>query len=79
MELSVIQTEEQYQQYLDWVDDQFDKIIRSDSPKSNKLEVALLLIKQYENEHYAIPFPDPIESNKLKISEMGLKNKVISN
>jgi len=75
MELSVIQTEEQYQQYLDWVDEQFDKKIVPDSTEGKKLEVALLLIKQYEDEHYAIPFPDPIEAIKLKMSEMGLKNK----
>lgn len=75
MELSVIKTEAQYQQYLDWVDEQFDKKIVPNSPEGKKLEVALLLIKQYEDEHYAIPLPDPIEAIKLKMSEMGLKNK----
>ena len=75
MELSVIKTEKQYEEYLDWVDEQFDNKVAHDTPNGKKLEVALLLIKQYEDEHYAIPLPDPIEAIKLKMSEMGLKNK----
>lgn len=75
MELSVIKTEEQYEQYLDWVDEQFDKKVATETPEGKKLEVALLLIKKFEDEHHSIPFPDPIEAIKLKMSEMGLKNK----
>lgn len=37
--------------------------------------MALLLIKQYEDEHFPIPLPDPIETIKLKMNELGLKNK----
>jgi HTH-type transcriptional regulator/antitoxin HigA len=39
------------------------------------VQIALLLIKQYEDQHYLIPFPDPIEAVKLKMEERGLKNK----
>jgi HTH-type transcriptional regulator / antitoxin HigA len=35
----------------------------------------LLLIKQYEDEHFPIQTPDPIEVIKLKMLEKGLKNK----
>jgi len=75
MELSVIKTEEQYNQYLGWVDEEFDKKVAPDSAEGKKLEVALLLIKQFEDEHYAIPLLDPIEAIKLKMTELGLKNK----
>ena len=47
-------------------------------PESNsgqQLQIALLLIKQYEDEHYAIPAPDPIAVVKLKMEEQGFKNK----
>ena len=79
MELSLIKTEEQYEQYLEWVDLQFDNKVAPDSPEGKKLEVALMLIKQYEDEHHPIPFPDPIEAIKIKMFEMGLKNKFRSN
>lgn len=75
MELRIIKTKKQYQEYLDWVDKQFDKKVKSDSPQGERVQVALLLIKQYEDLHYPIPVPDPIEVIKLKMQDMGLKNK----
>ena len=75
MELKIIKTKKEYQAYLDWVDVQFDKKIKPDSAQGEKLQVALLLIKQYEDLHYPIPAPDPIEVIKLKMLDLGLKNK----
>jgi HTH-type transcriptional regulator / antitoxin HigA len=75
MELKIIKTKKQYQEYLDWVDKMFDKKVKPNTPEGEKLQVALLLIKQYEDVNYPIPVPDPIEAIKLKMYEMGLKNK----
>ena len=75
MELKVIKTKKQYQEYLDWVDELFDKKVKANSPDGEKLQVALLLIKQYEDTHYSIPIPDPIDAIKLKMEEKGLRNK----
>lgn len=75
MELRIIKTKKQYQEYLDWVDKMFDKKIRPNTPEGEKLQVALLLIKQYEDVNYPIPLPDPVDAIKLKMQEMGLKNK----
>jgi HTH-type transcriptional regulator/antitoxin HigA len=49
--------------------------VKANTPQGEKLQVALLLIKQYEDAHYPIPFPDPIEAIKVKMDELGLKNK----
>jgi HTH-type transcriptional regulator/antitoxin HigA len=75
MELRIIKTKKQYQAYLDWVDTQFDKKVKPDSSLGEKVQVALLLIKQYEDLHYPIPPPDPIEVIKLKMQDLGLRNK----
>ena len=75
MELKIIKTKKQYEQYLNWVDVQFDKKVKSNTPQGEKLQVALLLIKQYEDANYPIPFPDPIDAIKVKMNELGLKNK----
>ena len=53
----------------------FDQQISPDTPEGEKLQVALLLIKQYEDLNYSIPMPDPIEAIKIKMKEAGLKNK----
>ncbi|HEY0678594.1 MAG TPA: transcriptional regulator [Chitinophagaceae bacterium] len=75
MELKIIKTKKQYQEYLNWVDKMFDKKVKPNTPEGEKLQVVLLLIKQYEDVNYPIPVPDPIEVIKLKMQEMGLKNK----
>jgi HTH-type transcriptional regulator / antitoxin HigA len=75
MELNLIKNEQQYEEYLEWVDVMFDKKVSPDSPEGKKLEVALFLIKQYEDFHYRIPLPDPIDVIKLKMKENGIKNK----
>jgi HTH-type transcriptional regulator/antitoxin HigA len=75
MELKIIKTKKQYDLCLDWVDLQFDNKVKANTPQGEKLQVALLLIKQYEDAHYPIPLPDPIEAIKVKMDELGLKNK----
>lgn len=75
MELKIIKNEKEYEQYLKWVDVQFDNKIKSNTPEGEKLQVALLLIKQYEDTKYPIPLPDPIDAIKVKMDELGLKNK----
>ncbi len=75
MELKIIKTKKQYEQYLNWIDVQFDKKVKSNTPQGEKLQVALLLIKQYEDANYPIPLPDPIDAIKMKMNELGLKNK----
>ena len=42
MELKIIQTKEQYEEFLDWVDILFEKKVKADTPQGNKLQVALL-------------------------------------
>ena len=75
MELKIIKTKKHYKQYLNWVDLQFDNKVKSNTPQGEKLQVALLLIKQYEDANYPIPLPDPIDAIKVKMNELGLKNK----
>lgn len=75
MELKIIKTKKQYEQYLEWVDVQFDNKVKAKTPQGEKLQVALLLIKHYEDANYPIPLPDPIDAIKFKMDELGLKNK----
>jgi HTH-type transcriptional regulator / antitoxin HigA len=35
--------------------------------------VVLLLIKSFEDEHYQIPKPNPIDALKIKMAELGLR------
>ncbi|RKH80844.1 transcriptional regulator, partial [Corallococcus praedator] len=75
MTLKPIKTEQEYDDMMAWVDEQFDRNVHPDSPDGETLQVALLVIKAYEDDHYAIPSPDPIESIRLKMEEKGIRNK----
>jgi HTH-type transcriptional regulator/antitoxin HigA len=75
MKLQVIKTKKEYEAALEWVDKLFDKKVSKNSKEGEELQVALLLIKQYEDAHYPIPVPDPIEAIKAKMEEKGMRNK----
>ncbi len=73
MHLKPIKSKKDYQVYLDWADDLFEKKVKRNSSEGETLQVILILIKEYENKNYSVPHPDPIEAIKLKMSERGLK------
>ena len=75
MKLKTIKTEEQYDDMMEWIDEQFDRNMLPDSPEGEDLQVTLLLIKAYEDDHHPIPAPDPIEAIRLKMVEKGVRNK----
>ncbi len=75
MKLKPIKTKKEYKDFLDYVDELFDKKVKPHSPEGEELQIALLLIKQYEDKYYPIPIPDPIEAIKTKMQEKGLRNK----
>jgi HTH-type transcriptional regulator / antitoxin HigA len=54
MQLTKIETEEQYQQYLTWVDNMFDEKIKPNSEDGKKVKLALQFIKEYEDLYYQI-------------------------
>ena len=75
MNLKIIRSKKEYQQYLSWADKMFDNKVLPETPDGEKLQVVLLLIRQYEDEHYPVPKPDPIDAIRTKMVDLGLKNK----
>ena len=43
--------------------------------KGDEAEILILLIEKYEDEHYSIEDPDPIEAIKFMMEQNGLKQK----
>ncbi len=75
MKLKPIKTNKDYQLSLLWVDEQFDRKVKKNSLAGEKLQIVLLLIKQYEDIHFPIPTLNPLEAIKLKMEELGFRNK----
>lgn len=70
MDIKVIKTETDYQKALERLELIFDAPV--DSPEGDEAELLSLLIEKYEDEHYPIDPPDPIEAIKFRMEQMGL-------
>jgi len=77
MDIRLIKTENDYQLALDRLDKIFDA--PENSPESDEADLLALLIDEYENKHYPIEAPDPIEAIRIRMEEMQLKQKDLVN
>lgn len=73
MRARVLKTEADYEAALAYVEELMDA--EPGSPEEDKLEVFALLIEAYEQEHYPIDLPDPVEAIKFRMEQQGLSQK----
>lgn len=52
---------------------------KAGSIESDEADVLALLIKDYEERHYVIEAPDPIEAIRYRMEQKGLSNKDLAN
>jgi len=73
MKIRVIKTEEDYNQALKRLEVIFDAPV--DSREGDEAEILSILIEKYEDEHYPIEAPDPIEAIKFRMEQMDMNNQ----
>ena len=73
MNLRPIKNETDYRDALDRLEVIFDAPI--DTKEGDEAEILSLIIENYENEHYSIEAPDPIEAIKIRMKELNLRQK----
>jgi len=73
MDIKAIKTEKDYNQALKRLEEIFHAEINS--PEGDEAEVLTILIEKYEDEHYPIGMPDPIEAIKFRMEQMEMKQK----
>lgn len=71
MDLKPIKTDVDYRLALKRLEDIFDA--KLGTPESDELDILGLMVDDYENKHYPIEAPDPIEAIKIRMEEMHLK------
>jgi HTH-type transcriptional regulator/antitoxin HigA len=69
MNLKPIKNEQDYQDALARLEVIFDA--KRDSIEGDELEILGVLIDQYENEHFPIGLPDPVEAIKFRMEQLG--------
>ncbi len=73
MKIKVIKTEAEYEEALEKMEKLFDA--KLNTPRGERLELLGILVEQYEEQHYKIEPPHPIEAIKFRMEQMGLDQK----
>lgn len=71
--IKVIKTKKDYDEALKNVEKLMDRNPKVGSSDSNKLELLSLLIKDYEDSHFPVETPDPIEAILFRMEQEDLK------
>ena len=69
----LIKTEEDYSLVLSRIEDLMDA--EANTPEAEELELLATLIELYEDEHYAMDTPEPIDAIKFRMEQMGLNQQ----
>lgn len=73
MEAKVIRTREQYNAYLEEVQNLMAEAPLPNTPESERLELLTVLLEAYENSKFPVETPDPIDAILFRMHEKGLK------
>ena len=68
----ILESKQQYNSALARINELLDKNPSLKSDEGKELKLLLLLVERYEDEHYPMGSPDPIEAIKIRMNELGL-------
>lgn len=71
----VIKTRKEHETALERIAALMDIDPIEGSAEADELELLALLVETYENEHFPINEPDPIDAVQFRMAQMGLRNK----
>ncbi|MCW3083417.1 MAG: transcriptional regulator [Bacteroidetes bacterium] len=69
MTIKPIKTKKDYQNALARLEQIFDA--KKNSAEGDELEILGILIEKYEDEHFPVDLPDPIEAIKFRMEQLG--------
>lgn len=73
MNIRPIRTEEDYEESCKRIDEIFQA--EPGSPEDDELEILVTLVDAYEEKHFLIDMPHPIEAIKIRMEDLGLARK----
>jgi HTH-type transcriptional regulator/antitoxin HigA len=73
MDIRPIKTEIDYEHALAEIEQLWGAA--ENTPEGDKLDILLTLVEAYEQAHYPIDPPDPVEAIKFRMDQMGLSRK----
>lgn len=73
MNIKPVKTKKDYEEALKRIDAIFDS--KTGTPEFDELELLSILVEKYEEEHYPISKPDPVETIKFYMDQNDLNRK----
>ncbi|MBK7158890.1 MAG: transcriptional regulator [Ignavibacteria bacterium] len=70
MRIKPVRTKKDHERALKRIDDLWG--CKKNSPEGDEFEILLTLTEKYEDEHFPIPPPDPIEAIKFRLDQLNL-------
>lgn len=70
MDIKAVKTKKDYQEALKRIEELFDS--KLNTSKGDELDILVTLVDRYEEIHYPIPEPDPIEAIRFMMEQMGI-------
>ncbi|NCO32551.1 MAG: transcriptional regulator [Armatimonadetes bacterium CG2_30_59_28] len=73
MDIKPVRTEADYEAALE----EIERLLaaRPGTPEGDRLEILATLVEAYEDRHYAIPLPDPVEAIIYHLESRGLSRR----
>jgi len=75
MNIRPLHSEQDYQAAKQQLATWFDAVTEPGTDEGDAFEVLLILVANYENTHFPIEAPDPIEAIKFRMAQEGLEAK----
>lgn len=76
MKTKILKTQQEYNEACERIYtliNSNENAIEPDSPEGEEIELLSLLVENYEQEHYPVAAPNPIEAIKFRMEQMNLK------
>lgn len=73
-----VKTKKDYEAALQRCYDLMQKNIKQNTPEADELEILSILVENYEQKHYPVPPPNPLEAIKFRLEQTGLDEKELT-
>ncbi len=76
MNIKPIKTKKDYNEALKRIEKLFSA--KPNTPEGDELEILVTIVEAYEQKHFHISAPDPVEAIKFRMDQLGLKQSDLS-
>lgn len=73
-----VKTKKDYEAALQRCYDLMQKNSKPNTPEADELEILSILIENYEQKHYPVPPPNPVDAIKYRLQQKGMDEKELN-